>query len=1018
MGKHKEPCCSRCVTMAATVMIIMMTAMALLVATTTMMVSGASMPQVIGTKEEDDWMGGSTHCGVAQQQGRRSHQEDRVICMPELLLPGPGGCSDHGLHVGLFGVFDGHNGAEASEFASMQLPHLLRHHTWSIVRFESNQGPNAVCLDSSHVGSEPKDLSFCSFYEAMQGHSSITDEKRIDEKCKQMQFSVPLYRAILKEALSRALSDIDSALNNKSGKWGWQSGSTAVVVLKVDNHLLVANIGDSKAFVCSSFTEADPVKGGARVTTVKELTVDHHPDRVDERSRIEAAGGFVSTWGGVARVNGQLAISRAIGDATFKKYGVIAEPEYFEWHEFTSADSFLIITSDGIFERMLPQDVCNLVQEKYRGFNNSSLRNKSAGATVDYKALANTVVKAAYKSGSYDNLAAVVYPLNSSGAVASISKPTETSRIYHSSDREVADMLASQESSSCYELIEKVPSGIVLPLETSAGLVSRVSAGMVMGGKTEIKGSLEYLYGHSTGSPRKLEVYHEHLICLRRPVLSDEDEVCLNPETFSTYLGLIEAVPVLKRSFSNKNISDKVNSMDTNAFYPYTSIHKRYVLTENIGRGGFGEVWFAISKNCSNAENTDKALHLKNVYNVPGKSHHLKSEDLEHMLTKSLTISTKTSPDLLQDLFVLKRILVEKGNEVYLSGVRERHFGELFLNARKRTIHIHEKRKEVEDGLSHIARYVESFEGNIEGNLWLVFINEGYPLSSMIYTADTTIEKDQGHVRVLEPSNWWKWLKTTKDGLKEMRSLLHQLLLGVKACHDRNITHRDIKPENMMVRARSRCSVSGEGHEEFPCNLSMRIIDFGSAVDAYSLRNLYGPLGPSRSEQTEEYTPPESFLQRNWVKVYGKDSTKYDLWSIGVVMLELVLGTPHVFQIAARTRALLDQHLEGWGSSALNTAYMLRALMEMCILYPGKSGHHRPAANMDNMNLASWTCTEENLMLQIKERDPLGIGLEDVWALRLLRGLLQWHPEDRITVEEALRHPYFHSSIQGKDDKT
>lgn len=102
------------------------------------------------------------------------------------------------------------------------------------------------------------------------------------------------------------------------------------------------------------------------------------------------------------------------------------------------------------------------------------------------------------------------------------------------------------------------------------------------------------------------------------------------------------------------------------------------------------------------------------------------------------------------------------------------------MNARKRTIHIHEKRKEVEDGLSHIARYVESFEGNIEGNLWLVFINEGYPLSSMIYTADTTIEKDQGHVRVLEPSNWWKWLKTTKDGLKEMRSLLHQLVKYIK----------------------------------------------------------------------------------------------------------------------------------------------------------------------------------------------------------------------------------------------
>lgn len=52
---------------------------------------------------------------------------------------------------------------------------------------------------------------------------------------------------------------------------------------------------------------------------VKELTKDHHPDRDDERSRIEAAGGYVLEWGGVPRVNGQLAISRAIGDVLFKR---------------------------------------------------------------------------------------------------------------------------------------------------------------------------------------------------------------------------------------------------------------------------------------------------------------------------------------------------------------------------------------------------------------------------------------------------------------------------------------------------------------------------------------------------------------------------------------------------------------------------------------------------------------------------------------------------------------------------
>jgi len=48
---------------------------------------------------------------------------------------------------------------------------------------------------------------------------------------------------------------------------------------------------------------------------------------------------------------------------------------------------------------------------------------------------------------------------------------------------------------------------------------------------------------------------------------------------------------------------------------------------------------------------------------------------------------------------------------------------------------------------------------------------------------------------------------------------------------------------------------------------------------------------------------------------------RYDMWSVGVVMLELVLGTPDVFQINALTRALLDQHLEGWNEGVKELAY-------------------------------------------------------------------------------------------------
>jgi len=48
---------------------------------------------------------------------------------------------------------------------------------------------------------------------------------------------------------------------------------------------------------------------------------------------------------------------------------------------------------------------------------------------------------------------------------------------------------------------------------------------------------------------------------------------------------------------------------------------------------------------------------------------------------------------------------------------------------------------------------------------------------------------------------------------------------------------------------------------------------------------------------------------------------RYDMWSVGVVMLELVLGTPDVFQINALTRTLLDQHLKGWNEGVKELAY-------------------------------------------------------------------------------------------------
>lgn len=91
-----------------------------------------------------------------------------------------------------------------------------------------------------------------------------------------------------------------------------------------------------------------------------------------------------------------------------------------------------------------------------------------------------------------------------------------------------------------------------------------------------------------------------------------------------------------------------------------------------------------------------------------------------------------------------------------------------------------------EEGLKHIARYIESFESK-SNEIWLVFRHEGISLSKLLYTADdigssdgdgTTNENDDHvkHVRILHPSKWWRWLKTTKAGQEEMKNIIWQLV--------------------------------------------------------------------------------------------------------------------------------------------------------------------------------------------------------------------------------------------------
>lgn len=132
------------------------------------------------------------------------------------------------------------------------------------------------------------------------------------------------------------------------------SGCTAVCTLFTnDGRIFCGNAGDSRAIL--------GVNG-----VVKELSFDHKPQNPDEYARIYNAGGFVE----YGRVNGNLALSRAIGDFEFKQnlrlsaeeQAVTSNPDITE-HKITEEDEFIVIACDGIWDCMSSQDVITFVRE-------------------------------------------------------------------------------------------------------------------------------------------------------------------------------------------------------------------------------------------------------------------------------------------------------------------------------------------------------------------------------------------------------------------------------------------------------------------------------------------------------------------------------------------------------------------------------------------------------------------------------------------------------------------------------
>ncbi|OIT29976.1 PREDICTED: probable protein phosphatase 2C 27 [Nicotiana attenuata] len=189
----------------------------------------------------------------------------------------------------------------------------------------------------------------------------------------------------LEKVVSKSFLETDAAFAKScSADSAFSSGTTALTAMIFGRSLLVANAGDCRAVLS---------RGGLAI----EMSKDHRPCCVSERTRVESLGGFVDD----GYLNGQLGVTRALGDWHIKglkeveKGGPLsAEPE-LKLLTLTKEDEFLIIGSDGIWDVFRSQNAVDFARRRLQEHNNAKLCCKE-------------VVDEAKKRGAIDNLTVVM----------------------------------------------------------------------------------------------------------------------------------------------------------------------------------------------------------------------------------------------------------------------------------------------------------------------------------------------------------------------------------------------------------------------------------------------------------------------------------------------------------------------------------------------------------------------------------------------------------------------------------
>ncbi|CAH1103080.1 unnamed protein product [Psylliodes chrysocephalus] len=215
--------------------------------------------------------------------------------------------------------------------------------------------------------------------------------------------------------------------------------------------------------------------------------------------------------------------------------------------------------------------------------------------------------------------------------------------------------------------------------------------------------------------------------------------------------------------------------------------------------------------------------------------------------------------------------------------------------------------------------------------------------------------------------------------LDQVRHISYQLCYSVKFLHDNKLTHTDLKPENILF-VDSEYEVLFHNKKKKDVRkvkrTDVRLIDFGSATFDHEHH--------STIVSTRHYRAPEVILELGW-------NQSCDVWSIGCILFELYLGI-----------TLFQTH-----DNREHLAMMQRILGEIPVRMARKTKtkyFYRGKLEWDEKSSAG-RYVRDNCKPLIKYRQ---LDDEDHNALfDLITQMLKYEPLERITLKDALTHPFF-----------